>query len=50
MLAILTGGLFVAMVVHALLDLQLLAMYRPQLDSPDDAAALINGTAPLASA
>jgi membrane protease YdiL (CAAX protease family) len=41
--AILTGGLAVPMVLHALLDLQLLAMYRPAIDDPDHASRLMRG-------
>jgi uncharacterized protein len=41
--AILTGGLAVPMVLHALLDLQLLGMYRPAIDDPDQANRLMRG-------
>jgi membrane protease YdiL (CAAX protease family) len=41
--AILTGGLAAPMVFHALLDLQLLGMYRPAIDDPDQAARLMRG-------
>lgn len=41
--AILTGGLAVPMVLHALLDLQLLGMYRPAIDDPGQATRLMRG-------
>jgi uncharacterized protein len=41
--AILTGGLAVPMVLHALLDLQLLGMYRPAIDDPDQPNRLMSG-------
>lgn len=41
-------GLWLPRIVHALVDLQLLAMYRPLRDDPD-AARLISGTDPQAT-
>jgi membrane protease YdiL (CAAX protease family) len=43
MLSILTGNLALPILLHFLADLQLLAMYRPALDAPEEAAALIAG-------
>jgi uncharacterized protein len=43
MLAILTGNLVLPILLHVLADLQALAMYRPTLDAPEEAAALIAG-------
>lgn len=42
-LAILTGNLALPILLHFLIDLQVLVMYRPTLDAPDEAAALIAG-------
>jgi membrane protease YdiL (CAAX protease family) len=43
MLAILSGSLLLPIVCHVLIDLQILWMYRPAVDAPDDARLLING-------
>ncbi|WP_266181745.1 CPBP family intramembrane glutamic endopeptidase [Dyella humicola] len=43
MLAILSGTLALPIVLHVLADLQVLAIYRPTLDAPEEAAALIAG-------
>jgi membrane protease YdiL (CAAX protease family) len=45
-LAIVTGNLLLPIVVHALVDLSVLWMYRPQSDDPAAAALLIQGSAP----
>jgi membrane protease YdiL (CAAX protease family) len=46
LIAILTGGLLLPIVLHVLLDLQMLWMYRPLADEPDTAARLIEGCEP----
>ena len=38
-MAVLTGSLALPMLVHALIDAQVLAMYRPALDTPEEAVA-----------
>lgn len=43
LLAVLTGSLILPMVLHASVDAAILAMYRPGLDAPEEAAALIAG-------
>lgn len=43
LLAILSGSLLVPIVCHVLIDLQILWMYRPAVDAPDDARLLMNG-------
>lgn len=43
MLAILTGSLLLPIVCHVLLDAQILWMYRPADDAPDQARLLIDG-------
>lgn len=48
MLAILSGSLLVPIVLHALIDLQILWMYRPAVDAPADARLLIDGCTPQA--
>lgn len=45
-LAIVTGSLLVPIICHALLDLQILWMYRPSADAPDEARLLVNGCRP----
>lgn len=45
-IAILSGGLLIPIVLHFLFDLQLLWVYRPVADEPDTAAQLINGCEP----
>ena len=45
-IAILSGGLLLPIVLHFLLDLQMLWMYRPMADEPDTAAQLIKGCEP----
>jgi uncharacterized protein len=46
MLAILTGNLLLPILVHCLLDLQVLLMYQPMKDSPEETPALISGFCP----
>jgi uncharacterized protein len=46
MLAILTGNLLLPIVVHCLLDLQVLLMYQPMKDSPEETPTLISGFCP----
>lgn len=46
LIAILSGGLLLPIVLHLVLDLQMLWMYRPMADEPDTAAQLINGCEP----
>jgi uncharacterized protein len=46
LLAILTGNLLVPIVVHCVLDLQILLMYHPIKDAPEEASALISGFCP----
>jgi membrane protease YdiL (CAAX protease family) len=43
LLAILTGNLALPILLHCLLDLQVLVIYRPTLDAPEEAAALPAG-------
>lgn len=45
-LAILTGSLLLPVICHVLLDAQILWMYRPADDAPDQAHLLINGCKP----
>ena len=45
MLAILSGSLALPMLLHALVDLQVLVMYRPGKDSPEEAQRLVSGCA-----
>lgn len=49
MLAILTGSLLLPIICHVLLDAQILWMYRPTDDAPDQARRLIDGCEPKAS-
>lgn len=44
-LAILSGGLVLPIVVHALVDLQVLLVYKPERDARDEAARLVQGCA-----
>lgn len=46
MLAILSGSLLLPVICHVLLDAQVLWMYRPAADAPDQARLLINGCKP----
>lgn len=46
LLAISTGNLLLPIVIHVLVDLSLLWVYRPQADDPAAAALLIQGCAP----
>ncbi|WP_164931749.1 CPBP family intramembrane glutamic endopeptidase [Dyella sp. M7H15-1] len=46
MLAILSGGLALPILMHILIDLRILLIYNPAEDDPADAAALINGFHP----
>jgi uncharacterized protein len=46
LLAILTGNLLLPIVVHCTLDLQILLMYHPLKDTPEEAPALISGFCP----
>lgn len=46
MLAILTGSVLLPSVCHGLLDAQILWMYRPADDAPDQARLLVNGCKP----
>lgn len=46
MLAILTGSLLLPIVCHVLFDAQILWMYRPADDAPEQARRLIDGCAP----
>jgi membrane protease YdiL (CAAX protease family) len=46
LIAILSGGLLLPIVLHFLFDLQMLWMYRPMADEPDTAAQLIKGCEP----
>lgn len=46
LLAVVTGGLWLPILVHALADMQILWMYRPQLDDPEDARRLVDGCDP----
>lgn len=43
MLAILSGSLLLPIICHVLIDLQVLWMYRPAVDAPDEARLLMNG-------
>jgi membrane protease YdiL (CAAX protease family) len=43
MLAILCGGLVLPIIAHILFDLRILWMYRPGIDTPEDASRLISG-------
>jgi len=43
LLALITGNLLLPIILHALVDLQVLVMYRPALDAPEDAALLTEG-------
>jgi uncharacterized protein len=44
-LAILSGGLALPIVVHVLADLNMVSMYRPDQDTPEEAARLVQGCA-----
>lgn len=44
-LAILSGGLVLPIVVHALVDLQVLLLYQPEQDAREEAAQLVQGCA-----
>lgn len=46
LLAIFSGSLLLPMVLHVLVDLTILWMYRPQLDDPAAAAQLVQGCSP----
>jgi uncharacterized protein len=46
LVAILSGGLLLPIVLHFLLDVQMLWMYQPMVDEPDTAAQLITGCEP----
>lgn len=46
LVAILTGNLLLPILLHCILDLQILFMYHPAKDSPEDAPALISGFCP----
>ena len=46
MLAILTGSLLLPIICHVLIDAQVLWMYRPADDAPDQARRLIDGCKP----
>ena len=46
LIAILSGGLLLPIVLHCLFDLQMLWIYRPMADEPDTAAQLIKGCEP----
>jgi membrane protease YdiL (CAAX protease family) len=46
LLAILTGNLLLPIVVHCVLDLQVLFIYHPVKDTPEEAPALIAGFCP----
>jgi membrane protease YdiL (CAAX protease family) len=46
LLAILTGNLLLPIVVHCLLDLQVLLMYNPVKDTPEEVPVLISGFCP----
>ncbi|MFC4526578.1 CPBP family intramembrane metalloprotease [Dyella halodurans] len=43
LLAILTGNLVLPILLHCLIDLQVLAIYHPEIDAPEEAAALTAG-------
>lgn len=46
LLAILTDNLLSSIVVHCVIDLQILLMYNPAKDTPEEARALISGFCP----
>ncbi|WP_114241168.1 CPBP family intramembrane glutamic endopeptidase [Dyella sp. C9] len=43
LMALLTGSLWLPMLVHSLIDLQVLVIYHPARDAPEEAAALVAG-------
>lgn len=46
LLAVVTGNLVLPIVLHVLVDLAVLWVYRPQLDTPATAARLVHGCSP----
>jgi hypothetical protein len=50
LLAIVSGSLLLPIVLHAMVDVVVLWMYRPQLDNPGAAARLVHGCDPMTSA
>jgi membrane protease YdiL (CAAX protease family) len=47
LLAIVSGNLLLPIVLHVLVDMAVLWVYRPQLDNPDAAARLVQGCDPM---